>query len=388
MTEMTRPQHSDAYFQRPAIETSQQSTEMYSHAVSAACFPAYVPSNFSQHNIMMYPLHSHYNGYEAAQGSISRTLSERFQHYSSEYQIHVQSQLNHPFTNTSQLSDVPNDSSLSKLHLPTIKTSSNFAKNVMMEEADLGYGSLSDNASANDIATVEFRDFDNSSGSDDVFDEVSDIIDDFFGDVVNDRFELEEQVLGSAVDIKDIGYPSEQNAFCQELQTSSARPDSKTIRPWLSQNTCNSIVESARDESTEQFLIRVQERKQTPKEDLKCLICYKVFHNKTNLKVHLGMHSNVRPHQCPYCDKAFTQKSTLRTHIRTHTGEKPYSCTFCARAFSDYSTYRKHQRVHTGEKPYVCPVCSKAFAQSGNMIRHKQTHFKKDNQVISEVSET
>ena len=378
MAEMFQSQYSGGYVLNPVLEAYPQPVGTYGQIISAAYFTAYLPNHTSDQSTMMYSRHNQYHGYEPTQNTRISNPSDRHLRYNSHSDRIDQHQYHQLSTSTTpQQCDISNDYPMSKLRLPNIKTSRNVAENVMMEEADLGYNSLSDYTSIEEIATVEFSDFDNSSGSDDVFDDVksnfSDIIDDVIGDVTNVKFEMEDSDL---VGRKE----GEHNALSQEFSVPILGQEPLATKPYFIQYP--SIPGSTRDASTEQFLLRVEERKQ--KQELKCSICSKVFHNKTNLKVHLGMHSNARPHQCPYCDKAFTQKSTMRTHIRTHTGEKPYSCTFCARAFSDYSTYRKHQRVHTGEKPYACDICGKAFAQSGNMIRHKQTHYKSDNSQRSE----
>jgi uncharacterized Zn-finger protein len=68
------------------------------------------------------------------------------------------------------------------------------------------------------------------------------------------------------------------------------------------------------------------------------------------------------------------EKSNLTIHIRVHTGDKPYHCEICKKKFSNSSDLRRNQRMHTDEKPYSCDLCPKKFSQSANLLTHKRVH--------------
>lgn len=61
----------------------------------------------------------------------------------------------------------------------------------------------------------------------------------------------------------------------------------------------------------------------------RCPHCDYFTSHKAYMKVHIGLHSGIRPHPCSYCSKRFADKTTLKNHIRRHTGEKPFKCPRC-----------------------------------------------------------
>lgn len=377
MTEISRYQYTGVYNQNSSAESYCHPLSMYGHYFSAAYFTTV------HHHVVQpltpYPHLNQCSGFRSLEKVTDPSYQRSIPDPSRPNRLSIDRSLHErelgPAGKSSECALI-NISPITQLCLPTIQISNNVAENVMTEETDLGYSSWSDITPLDSMATLD--DFDLSTGSDDVFDDVrsnfSDIIDEVIGDVAETTGELNyEHAREDTTETQ-----TESNSCSQKFVTGPGNV-SVTSQRVFSNST---IRETPMDLPTQQFLRRVQERKQATKQSLTCALCSKVFTNKTNLQVHLRMHNNIRPHQCPHCEKSFTQKSTMRTHIRTHTGEKPYVCSHCARAFSDYSTYRKHQRVHTGEKPYTCDICFKAFAQSGNMIRHKQTHIKNNEAII------
>lgn len=48
--------------------------------------------------------------------------------------------------------------------------------------------------------------------------------------------------------------------------------------------------------------------------------CNKTFYKKSNLRLHMLIHENIKPYACLYCDRQFTQKATRDVHLTKHTG--------------------------------------------------------------------
>ena len=351
MTDFSRLEYSGVHHQRSRHDSYPQLLNMYGHYISATYFSAVLPTHHvTQHTMTTYPLFGQARDVHSAGKESQRSVS----HSPYDYSLMTENQLHTTDCSTSKRRDqvsINTVSPMTQLCLPTIKTSANVAENVMMEEADLGYGSWPENLTGLD-------EFNLSSGSDNVFDDVQSNLSDIIDDVIND--------VGSSCD-----FSTGETATTETTPGAASYLQSCSVLSAVTQHNSNHVMKNSspiqthKDATTEQFLKRVEERKQACKQFHRCPLCNKQYVNKINLQVHLRMHSDLRPHRCTYCEKSFTQKSTLRTHMRTHTGEKPFVCSHCARAFSDYSAYRKHQRVHSGEKPYICGICSKSFLNPG-----------------------
>lgn len=51
-----------------------------------------------------------------------------------------------------------------------------------------------------------------------------------------------------------------------------------------------------------------------------------------------------------------------------------FQCNFCGKIMQNRTNMEMHVRVHTGEKPFYCEICGKTFRQKVHLRAHTIVH--------------
>ncbi|KAG5680922.1 hypothetical protein PVAND_010398 [Polypedilum vanderplanki] len=111
----------------------------------------------------------------------------------------------------------------------------------------------------------------------------------------------------------------------------------------------------------------------------KCDQCDKKYTQKVQLKKHIEIvHMNRRDFKCETCNASFGTKSVLKMHMLSHSDYRSEECSICGFRVHTKAKLRRHMKSHTGVRDYNCGICGKKFLYSYNVIAHvRNVHEKK-----------
>lgn len=104
-----------------------------------------------------------------------------------------------------------------------------------------------------------------------------------------------------------------------------------------------------------------------------CDICGHIFYSRGKLDNHRVIHFEERNVRCELCPaKTFKRLQNLRIHMRVHSGLRPYKCPHCSKAYAHHTDCKRHIVSHTGIYAHNCPVCQQGFVKRSELAAHHQ----------------
>jgi len=112
------------------------------------------------------------------------------------------------------------------------------------------------------------------------------------------------------------------------------------------------------------------------KQDRECPVCFKVFHNPSQLARHLIAEHNVeRPWQCEHCSNAYKHSKNLNDHVQTDHTKIRFPCSLCGVEYTRKLMLGYHMnRVHRNlSKKFLCDICGAEYSSKFRLGRHKKS---------------
>lgn len=108
-----------------------------------------------------------------------------------------------------------------------------------------------------------------------------------------------------------------------------------------------------------------------------CTHCDKKFAFERQLKRHMALVKGIKAHKCEFCEKSFVNRTELNVHLRVHTNERPYVCSFpgCGKSFRTNSHRSAHMDTHNTEKNFKCNECEEVFQTRSLRRLHEKSHI-------------
>jgi len=105
-----------------------------------------------------------------------------------------------------------------------------------------------------------------------------------------------------------------------------------------------------------------------------CDACEKGFRKRSEVVVHIRVHTGERPLKCSMCDRRFAHPSNLRAHERKHPDTK-FTCTVpgCGETFSDPDLLKSHTLAHQHtSNGFACSECAQSFRTKLKLHKHME----------------
>lgn len=100
----------------------------------------------------------------------------------------------------------------------------------------------------------------------------------------------------------------------------------------------------------------------TPRDELVCHICAKVYHTSGGMKNHLQKHNGIEEPRlnCDICGNSLKNKKSLQKHMTMHKDEgKSYPCPTCHKISPTRYALANHIKAVHNYKTHKCHLCDK-----------------------------
>lgn len=105
---------------------------------------------------------------------------------------------------------------------------------------------------------------------------------------------------------------------------------------------------------------------------IRCEVCQEKFSTIRLLINHRKVHFDLHPIHCRVCLRIFSNVHARMAHEK-ECNQKRYECYVCGMNQIWYGVMKIHMRVHSGIKPYACSKCKvKRFKRLGDRTRHEK----------------
>lgn len=107
-----------------------------------------------------------------------------------------------------------------------------------------------------------------------------------------------------------------------------------------------------------------------------CHDCGRLYDKKASLRIHVVQkHLNVLPFVCQVCGKKTSTLNHLKSHSKVHEADRKIRECHCGAKFRTDIGYRLHMRIHSGLKPFKCEECEESFISASRRSDHmKRRH--------------
>ncbi|XP_044155467.1 zinc finger protein 335-like [Bufo gargarizans] len=138
------------------------------------------------------------------------------------------------------------------------------------------------------------------------------------------------------------------------------------------------LAESGKDKNTVQMLNKAQHPQVASSQPMpttkkfSCKICNSSFWGRAEMESHKRAHvEGGNGFKCPDCGNFFSETwADVRDHMTLHSDLRPHRCNQCSFASRNKKDLSRHAMTHTNHRPHSCHLCGQRFNRKGHLKFH------------------